>query len=103
MGHEVLGSRSIKTEVEFKYPFKLGRDSREFSPGIYTLHTHEDVHQGRFDPIYVAVSVELVVSVDGKTFSRFAKPEEIRLALAIDANRTLLSDGPNETPDRMTS
>lgn len=102
MHHEVTGSRSVKSEVEFKHPFKLGRDSREFAPGTYTLHTHEDVHQGRFDPIFVAVSVELVVSVEGSTFSRFAKPEELRLALAMDANRTLLRDGPNERPDRIT-
>ena len=103
MMFELVGSRSVSSEVKFTHPFRLGRDSREFPSGTYTMHTHEDVHQGMFNPIYIAVSVELVVTVEGTTFSRFAKPEEVRTALALDANRTFLNHGPSENPDRIMS
>ncbi|QDZ08115.1 hypothetical protein FPZ24_12000 [Sphingomonas panacisoli] len=99
---EIAGSRSTKSTVVFNHPFRLGRDSREFPPGTYTVHTHEDVYQGVFDPIHIAISAELIVNLDGTTFSRFAKPEELRSALELDANCTLIADGPSENPDRLS-
>jgi len=51
MTHERVGSRSVVSEVAFKHPFTFGRDARELQAGSYMVHTHQDVHQGAFDPI----------------------------------------------------
>lgn len=103
MMDERVGSRSTASEVVFKHPFTLGRDKRELPAGTYTVHTHQDVYQGAFDPIYVTISVELVVVARGHTMSRFADPAEMKLALSKDENRTLLEDGTNENPDRLAT
>ena len=103
MTYERLGSRSVASEVVFKHPFTFGRDARELPAGVYAVHTHQDVHQGAFNPVYVSISVELVVADGGRAVSRFADPAEMRLALAKDENRTLLEDGANENPDRLAT
>jgi hypothetical protein len=79
------GSRTTASAVTFAFPFRLGEDPRELPPGIYSIFTHEDTYLGSFDPVYVAVEVELVVETGGGRTSRLVRPIDLQLALERDA------------------
>ncbi|PAX06435.1 hypothetical protein [Sphingomonas lenta] len=94
------GTRTTASAVLFARPFRLGRDVRELPAGSYTIHTHEEMFEGAFDPVFVATSIELIVETCGGRASRIIAKSDLDAALARDAARAKLVDEPSETPDR---
>jgi len=91
------GTRTTASTVRFDHPFRIGRDARELPAGSYAIHTLEEVHQGAFDPVLVAISIDLVVETRGGSTSRVVRPADLRAALVRDA--CALEDM-SENPDR---
>ena len=56
-----------------------------------------EVHQGSFDPVYVANSIDLMVEFRGGSSTRVLRPADLHAALERDA-RSL--DDLSENPDR---
>lgn len=81
----IAGARTTASTVSFEFPFRLGKDTREMSAGTYSIFTHEDTYGGSFDPVYVAVEVELIVETDGVRTSRLVRPADLKIALERDA------------------
>jgi len=95
-GHSGL-TRTTASTVRFHHAFRIGRDARELPAGSYAIHTLEEVHQGAFDPVLVATSIDLMVETRGGSTSRVVRPADLRAALARDA--WALEDM-SENPDR---
>lgn len=90
-------TRVTTSTVAFRSSFKVGRDPRELPAGSYTIHTTEDIYQGAFDRVGVAVSVDLVVEITGGSTCRIVKPADLRAALERDAQHP---EEASENPDR---
>ena len=78
------GTRTTSSAVTFTKSFRLGRDPRELPPGVYTLHTLEEVYEGAFNPLYRAVTVEFEVHSRGGKSIRIIQPEDLAAALKRD-------------------
>lgn len=78
------GSRTTASSIVFEFPFRLGKDARELPAGTYSIFTHEDTYQGSFEPVYVAVEVELIVATNGVRTSRLVRPVDLKIALERD-------------------
>ena len=78
-------TRTSTSTVHFRNAFRIGRDARVLPAGSYTIHTLEEVHQGAFDPVYVAASIDLVVETNGGSTTRVIRPADLRVALDRDA------------------
>lgn len=87
------GSRATFSSVTFEFPFVVGKDTRELAAGTYSISTYEDTYQGGFEPVYVAVEVELVVVNGGERTSRLLRPADLRAALERDAVASQLEKG----------
>ena len=79
------GTRTTTSAVNFTRPFRLGKDPRELPPGVYVLHTLEEVYEGAFAPLRLAVSVDFEVPEPGGKEIRVVRPQE--LAEALERNR----------------
>lgn len=90
-------TRVTTSTIEFRSPFRIGRDPRELPAGSYTVHTTEDIYQGAFDRVGVAVSVDFMVEITGGSTCRIVKPADLRAALERDAQQP---DEASENPDR---
>lgn len=99
MTAERTGTRTTSSAVIFTHSFRLGADQRELPPGVYMIHTHEDVFCGAFDPAYVATSVDFVIEAPGGTSTRIVRPAEIEAALARDLATSRLLESLSENPD----
>lgn len=93
---ESVRTRTTTSTVVFRNAFRFEQDRRELPPGTYVIHTHEDVYEGAFEPLYLATCVELVVRETGRSISRVVPPSDFNAALARDG----LVDGLSENPDR---
>lgn len=93
-------SRTTTSTVRFNHAFTVGRDIRELSAGVYAIHTHEEMYEGAFQPLFVQTGVDLVVDRPGGTSTRLLRPADLREALACDAARFSLLTEPSENTDR---
>ena len=100
---ERSGTRTTTSSVLFTHAFRLGQDHDVLPAGTYVVHTHEDVYQGQFEPLYVASSIELLVHGPGRTTSHLASPADLAAALKIEDARASLLAGMSENPDRNQS
>lgn len=93
-------SRTTTSTVRFDHAFTVGRDTRELPAGVYAIHTHEEMYEGAFQPLFVQTGVDLVVDRPGGSSTRLLRPADLREALARDAARFSLLTEPSENPVR---
>ncbi len=90
-------ARTRSSTVHFRGDVRIGSDPRILPAGRYAIHTREEMHQGSFDPVYVATSIDLMVESLGGCSTRVLRPADLHAALERDARGL---DDLNENPDR---
>ena len=93
-------SRTTTSTVRFDHAFTVGRDTRELPAGVYAIHTHEEMYEGAFQPLFVQTGVDLVVDRPGGSSTPLIRPADLREALARDVAQSSLLNQPSENPDR---
>jgi hypothetical protein len=93
-------SRSTPGVVAFRHAFAIGGDTRLLPAGRYEIETHEEVHQGAFEPIVIATGVDLIVRDAGGATTRIVTPADLHAALTRDRAASEMAE-PSENPDRL--
>lgn len=78
-------TRTRSSIVHFRGNARIGSDPRVLPAGRYAIHTREEVHQGSFDPVYVATSIDLMVESPGSCSTRVLRPADLHAAMERDA------------------
>ncbi len=78
-------TRTRSSTVHFRGNARTGSDPRVLPAGRYAIHTREEVHQGSFDPVYVATSIDLMVESPGSCSTRVLRPADLHAAMERDA------------------
>lgn len=92
MALERVTERTTASTVRFDHAATIGSDPRELPPGTCPIYRHEYMYVGLGEPVFHAVSVELIIQASGRTTTRTVRPDDLRSALVRDAETDASGD-----------
>lgn len=81
---EADSTRTTKSSLHFKSPFRIGANAEIFPPGLYAVLTTEAVHEGNGRTVYRRISTVLMVVEGGRTRHCDVAPSDLDAAFQRD-------------------